>query len=898
MHEGLIVVDRTDRIAIYNRRALQLLDLPESFHRHPPSSAKDVIAYQAERGGFESAPDTIKPRMLPHPTGETANVQERERPNGTVLEIRTVPFSHGGVVRTYKDVTGWRRIERELGERERLFRLLAENATDIIARLDFEGTLLYVSPSCHSVLGYTAEEMLGTKVADYIFPDDVKPTARYYGQLAKGTPRDQRRVEYRARHKDGHWLWLEASPRLVVDDAGKPVEFVDVVRETTERKAIELDAAAAKERAESAAAAQAQFLATMSHELRTPLNSIVGFVDVILNRTDLAWDARRQIGLVQTASEVLLMIVNDVLDFTRIEEGKLELKMVEFDLVRLIESSFKIVLDSAVAKNLDVRISVDDRIASRLVGDEHRLRQILLNLLNNAIKFTHQGSVSLTVELAGQGTTGEELRFSIKDTGIGIAEGKIGQLFQRFSQVDGSTRREYGGSGLGLAISKRLVEMMGGEIGVDSIPGTGSTFWVLLTLPRAEEPTHSPNDAAVPAAPASARLLLVEDVEINREIACAILRSIGYRVDAVSSGFEAIVAVQSSRYDLVLMDIQMPGMDGLTATRQIRALPGDVANIPIVALTANVLPKQIESFRSAGINDHIGKPFKRDELRATIERCLSKPDSEPVSGAIESAVPAAIDDEAFAMLSALMERAQLDSLLGELKVELESFVSADAASPDLARQAHRLVSAAGLLGFGDVSKCCSDLEAALSGHGRITFEEVREVCLSALSEISARFSPAEEPSGKAAALGRAFSSEVETGSRQENALKLKIQGPVSIQSNTALVRGRIGGRRVGRLWPAICVAGCTGGGDGRTYLAIGGFEHHRRHRAAHRAVGRWADCNGPSLRGRAAGAARRQSMAPAARCGRHSAPLFEWRHARSGRSASRAAPCAHPYPRL
>jgi CheY-like chemotaxis protein len=402
-----------------------------------------------------------------------------------------------------------------------------------------------------------------------------------------------------------------------------------------------------------------------------------------------------------------------------------------------------------------VRISVDDRIASRLVGDEHRLRQILLNLLNNAIKFTQQGSVSLTVELAAQGTTGEELRFSIKDTGIGIPEGKVGQLFQRFSQVDGSTRREYGGSGLGLAISKRLVEMMGGEIGVDSIPGIGSTFWVLLTLPRAEEPVHPTKDAVVPVAPASARLLLVEDVEINREIACAILRSMGYRVDAVSSGFEAIDAVQSSRYDLVLMDIQMPGMDGLTATKQIRALPGDVASIPIVALTANVLPKQIESFRSAGINDHIGKPFKRDELRATIERCLSKPDSASVSAAIGSEGPAAVDDEAFAILTALMEQAQVDSLLNELKVELESFVSADAASPDLAGQAHRLVSTAAMLGFSNVSKYCSDLEAALSGQGRITttFEEVREVCLLALSEISARFSLADETSEKAAAPG-------------------------------------------------------------------------------------------------------------------------------------------------
>jgi CheY-like chemotaxis protein/anti-sigma regulatory factor (Ser/Thr protein kinase) len=448
------------------------------------------------------------------------------------------------------------------------------------------------------------------------------------------------------------------------------------------------------------------------------------------------------------------MIVNDVLDFSRIEEGKLELTMVEFDLVRLIETSFKIVLGSAVAKNLDVRISVDDRIAPQLVGDEHRLRQILLNLLNNAIKFTQEGAVSLTVELAAQGVRGEALRFSVTDTGIGIPEGKLGQLFQRFSQVDGSTSREYGGSGLGLAISKRLVEMMGGEIGVESTPGKGSTFWILLNLPRADEQVHSPKDAPVAVSPASARLLLVEDVEINREIACAILRSIGYRIDAVSSGAEAIAAVQSSRYDLVLMDIQMPGMDGLTATRIIRALPDDVANIPIVAMTANVLPKQIESFRSAGMNDHIGKPFKRDELRATIERCLPGPRLKPPPAEIESIESAAADDEIFVMLATLLGRVKVDGLLNEFKVELERFISADAASPDLAAQAHRLVSPAGMLGFGNVSKHCSDLEQALSGCGpaTTTFVEVREICISALSALSARFSPIDHTSETAAAV--------------------------------------------------------------------------------------------------------------------------------------------------
>jgi CheY-like chemotaxis protein len=364
--------------------------------------------------------------------------------------------------------------------------------------------------------------------------------------------------------------------------------------------------------------------------LRTPLNSIFGFSEIVLDRGDLAPEARRQIELIQTASDTLLTVVNDVLDFAKIEEGKLELAPVDFEVAKLIDDSLAIVRASAVAKSLDLTVMIDKNVSSTLIGDDHRLRQILLNLLNNAIKFTRVGHVSLSVELiADAGKSGQLLRFAVNDSGIGISQDKLNRLFQRFSQVDSSTSREFGGSGLGLAISKSLVEAMGGQIGVDSRSDEGSTFWFTLTLAagngvNAAKPMRA---GRTPRSPAI-RVLLVEDVDVNREIARLMLERLGYRVDTVNDGAEAVSTVKTNDYDIVLMDIQMPVMDGITATKVIRGFSEPKGCIPIIAMTANVLPRQIESFMAAGMSGHIGKPFRRDDLVVAIERCLH-PGSSP-----------------------------------------------------------------------------------------------------------------------------------------------------------------------------------------------------------------------------------------------------------------------------
>jgi CheY-like chemotaxis protein len=357
----------------------------------------------------------------------------------------------------------------------------------------------------------------------------------------------------------------------------------------------------------------------MTHELRTPLNAIIGFAGILQGSADLTPQDARHARLIRDASDTLLDLVNSVLDFSRLEAGAVALNADPFDPMAEVGSTIELLEEQARAKGLDLRI--EGQTQGYLKGDARRLRQVLVNFLSNAIKFTAEGSVTVKLAQTSVGDGVARLRVEVTDTGVGLAEHQIAHIFERFTQADVSVSRQYGGTGLGLAICKRIVELMGGQLGAESREGVGSTFWFEVELPRAEAP-NAPDGAAI-AAQADLdrpiRLLLVEDVAVNRELVRTILASFDIEIDTAENGQEAIEAFRAGDYDLVLMDVQMPVMDGLTATRRIRALPlPAAATTPIVAMTANVLPEQVARCLEAGMDGHLGKPINPAALLETI----------------------------------------------------------------------------------------------------------------------------------------------------------------------------------------------------------------------------------------------------------------------------------------
>jgi signal transduction histidine kinase len=378
-------------------------------------------------------------------------------------------------------------------------------------------------------------------------------------------------------------------------------------------------ARAAQARAQAANRAKSDFVATISHEIRTPLNSILGFASLVADDPALSPENRRRLDLVSRAGRSLAEIVGDLLDFAKVEAGRLDLTLTPASPSALLRDAVAIIAPEAAAKGLYLRTVFEGEVDAPLALDETRLRQVLLNLLANAVKFTAEGGV---VARLTAGPAPGALRFEVADTGIGIAPEVQDRLFQRFSQGDSSISRSYGGTGLGLAISKALVELMGGRIGVDSAIGHGSVFWLEVSAPQVEAyDAGAPRPAADPGA---ARILLVDDHPMNREIGAALLTLVGCQVQTADNGQQAVAMAARGGFDIILMDIHMPEMDGLAATRAIRALPGEVGQIPIIAMSADALPQQVERCYAAGMVDHVAKPVQREVLYAKISRWLAR----------------------------------------------------------------------------------------------------------------------------------------------------------------------------------------------------------------------------------------------------------------------------------
>jgi PAS domain S-box-containing protein len=424
--------------------------------------------------------------------------------------------------------------------------------------------------------------------------------------------------QYRIARADGKEVWAEGAIRLYADERGRPRRVVGAIRNITAAKLAERKLMWAIEAAEAANTAKSQFLAIMSHEIRTPLNGVLGMAQA-MDADDLALAQRERLGVIRESGRNLLAILNDVLDISKIEAGKLELEDAEFDLDEIADNARQAFAALAEAKGLALTLQVSKRARGVYRGDATRVRQVLCNLISNAVKFTEQGSVAVKVS-RDKGW----LRLAVRDTGIGIAPSDIHRLFEKFEQADASTTRRFGGSGLGLAICRELAEMMGGWIEVRSRIGKGATFSVLLRLPRigSARPSAAPAAAGLQAQASSLRILAAEDNAINQLVLKTLLGQVGLAPTIVSDGQAALDAWEHGAWDVILMDVQMPRMDGPTAARAIRRREAELGRprTPIVALTANAMAHQVEEYMAAGMDGFLAKPIEVAQLFAALHR--------------------------------------------------------------------------------------------------------------------------------------------------------------------------------------------------------------------------------------------------------------------------------------
>ena len=596
-------------------------DIRQSFCVHAVATGERVL----------EAPDTrLDPRMADNPlvtgemglryyagavihapTGEAIGalcvLDTSPRPPMSEAERRQLRTLEDAL-RLRLELTLHRETEARLIQSEASYRMLSDHCHDILVRADRNGRISYASPSTRA-LGYAPEEVVGRCFTDFVPPKDREAVLIALGRLFDSSPTDEvMQAPYPVLSSAGDTVWLEGASSLVRDGQGRATEVVSVYRDVTAQRALQ-------KRLEAAVEAKAAFLANMSHELRTPLTSILGFSALLAKTPDLPRAASAHVARISTAGQALLALINDVLDVSKLEAGHIELELEPTHIPALAEEVRDILSVQASVKGVTLQITDELLCADRQV-DSLRLRQVVLNLAGNAVKFTDRGAVR--IRLGEAGADGERLRIEVIDSGPGIPETHRKRLFQRFAQGDSSVTRKHGGSGLGLAISKELVDLMGGEIGAENRDQPGACFWVEIPAPQAAPkvaPADPPSD--VKTAPGlSGRVLIVDDHPVNRELVRLFIGSPSVTTVEADNGQMAIDLAMAEPFDLILMDVNMPVMDGLAATSAIRASCPLNAETPIVALTAQTGTEIEEKCLAAGMDAVLAKPIAHRDLLA------------------------------------------------------------------------------------------------------------------------------------------------------------------------------------------------------------------------------------------------------------------------------------------
>ncbi len=637
---GLLFQNHDGVIMRMNHKAAELLGLPDA-------GMKDGLGIEVPNRFVKEDGSPISSEEMPGTqalkTGKAVQnvVIGLNRPEGMRwLSLNSIPeFLEGDpeprrVYTTIEDISA-KKQEWDIARRERVVNMRAFLAVEGTGMGTWEwntqtGAAVF-SERWAQIAGYTLAELEPVSIETWrslLHPEDRAVSLERLQTHFRGIS-----VSYedrcRIRHKSGGWIWVlnrgkvfewtpEHKPLLMLGT------LVDIHKSVTQ----ELALVEAREQAEKANRAKSDFLANMSHEIRTPLNGIIGISD-LLAETNLDGDQAKMIGMLRLSGKTLLELVNSILDLSKIEAHKIELENVETDLLELLSELLSVMNVQARGKKIKLECDIDSSVPRIVEIDKFKLRQILTNLLGNALKFTEKGSVSLRVDARqGQGAGTWLLNFSVSDTGIGIEPEKTDLLFRKFSQVDAGMSRQFGGTGLGLAISRELVRLMGGEIGVESEPGKGSRFFFTINAIGvqgvAARASHKKKIPLPVPEKTDARILVVEDNEVNMLIAAKMLSKMGCSCTKAYSGFAAIDELKKNSFDLLLMDIQMPEMDGVETTRRIRQgeAGAAAAKVPILALTANAMNEDKERYLAAGMNGHLSKPVSAEELQTCIHRIL------------------------------------------------------------------------------------------------------------------------------------------------------------------------------------------------------------------------------------------------------------------------------------
>lgn len=617
MQAGVLVEDEQRRIVLVNQDFCQLFEIPapaEALEGADCSQAaqqsKDLFA---EPSGFVAGVDRILARR------EVVLGEILEMANGRFVERDYIPVWENtrylGHLWKYRDVTDTELKIRALARSEEKFRTLIENMNLGLMEVDNEDRVQYVNQSFQKMTGFTSADMLGCKAGELLTdPESLQIIEEKAKQRQEGV---MDVYEIPAKRKDGARVWFLISGAPVTAPTGEVVGSIGIHLDITQRKVLEEDLRRAKIAAEESARAKEQFLATVSHEIRTPMNAIIG-MQKLMTKTPLEDRQRRYVEAIGISAGNLMTLVNDVLDFSKMQAGKVEIVPAPFELREMVRSIVNVLEFKADEKHISLLVDLDAKLPRYVLGDSNRINQVLMNLVGNAVKFTDSGYVRLRLHVEED----DRICFMVEDTGPGMDAETARRVFDAFSQADSSISKKYGGTGLGLSISRELVELQGGTLMVDSEPGQGSSFWFTLSLPscqpeQVEEFTRPGADLRLDGK----LVLVVEDNDFNRLLAQTVLESIGASVSLAIHGQQALSKVEEQLPDAVLMDLQMPVMDGLEASRQLRT-KGYTG--PILALTANAYNEVREKCLEAGMNDMVVKPFNEQQLIEKLATWMEK----------------------------------------------------------------------------------------------------------------------------------------------------------------------------------------------------------------------------------------------------------------------------------